>query len=45
MHQTVRDRWKIRDITCEYVYLDENRKKRDPEEGNFRPGEFEKLYR
>lgn len=31
-------------IECEYVYLDEIGENRQPESGEFRPGEFEKLY-
>lgn len=32
------------DIDCEYVYLDEACKERHPATGQFRPGEFAKLY-
>ena len=31
-------------IDCEYVYLDEECKERHPASGQFRPGEFAKLY-
>ncbi len=31
-------------IVCEYVYLDEELKERHPATGQFRPGEFAKLY-
>ena len=31
-------------IVCEYVYLDKKRKDRHPATGQFRPGEFAKLY-
>ncbi len=31
-------------IDCDYVYLDEEHKERHPASGQFRPGEFAKLY-
>lgn len=37
--------WKIENIKCDYVYLDQDGKMREPDEGFYDPGEFEKLYR
>jgi len=37
--------WKIENIKCDYVYLDQKGKMREPVEGFYDPGEFEKLYR
>ena len=37
--------WKIENIKCDYVYLDQDGKIREPDEGFYDPGEFEKLYR
>ena len=37
--------WNIENIKCDYVYLDQEGKKREPAEGIYDPGEFEKLYR
>lgn len=37
--------WNIEDIKCDYVYLDQEGKTREPIEGFYDPGEFEKLYR
>ncbi len=37
--------WKIENKKCDYVYLDQDCKMREPDEGIFDPGEFEKLYR
>ena len=34
----------LHDIDCDYVYLAENKQQRNPPEGNFKPGEFSKLY-
>ena len=37
--------WEIENIKCDYVYLDQDCKMREPDEGVYDPGEFEKLYR
>lgn len=37
--------WEIENIKCDYVYLDEDGKVREPDEGFYDIGEFEKLYR
>ena len=37
--------WEIENINCDYVYLDQECKIREPDEGYYDPGEFEKLYR
>lgn len=36
--------WKIENIKCDYVYLDQDGKIREPDEGFYDIGEFEKLY-
>ena len=38
------DDWKIRNIKCDHVYLDQDGKIREPDEGYYDRGEFEKLY-
>jgi len=42
---TARDNWKIDGIKCDYIYFDSERKDRIPTDRDFRPGEFEELYR
>lgn len=42
---TVRDSWIIDGIQCGYVFWDIHGKKRTPKDRDFRPGEFEKLYK
>jgi uncharacterized protein YjbI with pentapeptide repeats len=42
---TTRDDWKIDGIKCDYIYWDGPGKTRTPAKGNFKPGEFELLYR
>ena len=37
--------WELENIKCDYVYLDQDHKIREPDEGFYDPGEFEKLYR
>jgi uncharacterized protein YjbI with pentapeptide repeats len=37
--------WNIENIKCDYVYIDQEGKTREPSEGFYDPGEFEKLYR
>ncbi|MDP8227058.1 MAG: pentapeptide repeat-containing protein [Candidatus Celaenobacter polaris] len=44
IHGISRTGWKIKNIKCDYVYLDQDCKMREPDEGFFDPGEFEKLY-
>lgn len=36
--------WNIKEIECEYVYLDKTKEKRYPEHRDFRVGEFERLF-
>lgn len=45
LYGTSRDDWVIDGITCQYVYLGDDFKKRTPRDRNFEPGEFERLYR
>ncbi len=42
---TSRDNWIIDGIRCKYVYWDEAGEVRTPPDYNFRPGEFEELYK
>lgn len=37
--------WEIENINCDYVYLDQDGKVREPDNGFYDSGEFEKLYR
>jgi uncharacterized protein YjbI with pentapeptide repeats len=45
LYGTARDNWKIDGIKCDYVYFDFDGKERTPKDRNFRPGEFEELYK
>jgi uncharacterized protein YjbI with pentapeptide repeats len=45
LYGTARDDWKIDGIKCDYVYWDREGKERTPKDRDFRPGEFEKLYK
>ncbi len=45
LYVTSRDYWKINDVECDYVYWDRNRETRTPDDRDFRPGEFEDLYK
>lgn len=45
LYLTLRDDWEIENIRCDYVYFDWERKERTPKDRNFRPGEFEQLYK
>lgn len=45
LYGTARDDWQIDGIRCEYVYWDRKRAVRTPRDRNFRPGEFEELYK
>jgi hypothetical protein len=42
---SAREGWIIDDIRCEYVYWDEAGEVRTPPDRDFRPGEFEELYK
>lgn len=44
LYGTSRDEWIINDIKCDFIFWDEKGRIRDPEYGEFKPGEFEKLY-
>ncbi len=44
LYGSSRDGWKIHDIECVYVYFDEARMKRIPQNRNFSEREFEELY-
>ena len=37
--------WLIDGIKCDYIFFDPDAKKRTPKDRDFRPGEFEELYR
>lgn len=39
-----RDEWKISHTTCDYIFLDQQSKKRIPPEKEFEKGEFERLF-
>lgn len=45
LYGSARENWIIDGIRCEYVYWDEAGESRTPPNRNFRPGEFEELYR
>ena len=45
LYNTARDNWIIDDIRCDYVYWDEAGEQRTPPDRDFRPGEFEELYK
>ncbi|WPD24013.1 MAG: pentapeptide repeat-containing protein [Candidatus Electrothrix scaldis] len=45
LYNTARENWIIDDIRCDYIYWDEFGQKRTPSDRDFRPGEFEELYK
>jgi uncharacterized protein YjbI with pentapeptide repeats len=45
LYGTARDNWIIDGIKCDYIYFDKEGKKRTPKDRDFKPGEFEELYR
>jgi uncharacterized protein YjbI with pentapeptide repeats len=45
LYGTSRDDWIINGIECDYVYWDKDGKERTPKDRNFKPGEFEELYK
>ncbi|XCN74482.1 MAG: pentapeptide repeat-containing protein [Candidatus Electrothrix aestuarii] len=45
LYGSARENWVIDDICCKYVYWDEAGKERTPPDRDFRPGEFEELYK
>jgi hypothetical protein len=45
LYGTARDDWKIDGILCKYVFWDKEGKERTPQNRDFRPGEFEELYK
>ncbi len=45
LYLTFRDNWEIKNIKCDYVYWDAEKEERTPKDRNFRPGEFEELYK
>jgi uncharacterized protein YjbI with pentapeptide repeats len=45
LYGTARENWIIDGIRCEYVYWDEAGEVRTPPDRDFRPGEFEELYK
>ncbi|MDM8552422.1 pentapeptide repeat-containing protein [Desulfobacterales bacterium HSG2] len=45
LYGTVRYDWEVEGIKCDYIYWDEKGKERYPENRNFEPNEFEKLYK
>lgn len=45
LYGIARDDWQINGIKCDYVYWDVRGKQRTPKNRNFRPGEFEELYK
>jgi|GEM_PF-382551 len=44
LYATERTDWSIKGIKCNYVYWDEEGKKRSPADRDLEPGEFERLY-
>jgi hypothetical protein len=42
--QTIVFDWNIKDVKCEYIFFDNEKKQRYPKDRNFEAGEFEKLY-
>lgn len=40
-----KDQWEIEAVRCKYVFLDEEGKECFPKDRDFRPGEFEELYK
>ena len=44
LYGTARDDWDIQGIRCDYLFWDKEGKIRTPKRGNFKPGEFERLY-
>ncbi|MCI5136159.1 MAG: hypothetical protein D3920_14065 [Candidatus Electrothrix sp. AW2] len=45
LYGSARENWIIDGIRCDYVYWDEAGKERTPPDRDFRPGEFEELYK
>ena len=45
LYGTARDEWKIDGVKCDYAYWGGTGKTRTPTDRNYRPGEFEMLYR
>jgi hypothetical protein len=45
LYGTARDNWQIDGVTCNWVYWDEYKEVRVPKDRDFRPGEFEELYK
>ena len=45
MYGTARFGWQIDGIKCDFIFLDEDGKNREPKNRDFEPGEFEKLYK
>jgi|GEM_PF-2930337 len=48
LYATAREYWKIKGIKCDYIYFNydsEGEKERTPKDRDFRPGEFEELYK
>lgn len=45
LYKSMRNDWKIDGIKCDYIYWDNSENNRTPLKGNYKPGEFEILYR
>jgi len=45
LYGTARDDWTIDGILCDFVYWGEKKEHRVPKDRDFRPGEFEELYK
>jgi hypothetical protein len=45
LYGTDRDEWKISGIKCDYAFWDGRGNQRTPADRNYKPGEFELLYR
>ena len=43
--RNITEGWQIKDVKCDYIYLDPPRKKRHPPDRDFEPGEFEILFK
>ncbi len=44
LHKSQRSLWSIEGVTCRYVYLDPDKKRKEPQDRDFEHGEFEKLF-
>ncbi|QTA79803.1 Pentapeptide repeat-containing protein [Desulfonema limicola] len=45
LYGTSREDWNIENVKCDYIYFDKEGKERYPSDENFKPGQFEELYK